>query len=229
MDKTTKILRREVFTPGNSLQVREAGGNSEAPRIIEGYAILFNTPSDPLWDDDESVAREVIAPDAVTQALLDTSDIKLTMFHNRELILARSNKGKGTLKYEIDDKGVKFSCEVPDTVDGDKAYNLISRGDIAGCSFMFTVLYKDPASVTREEVVLQDGRRGITFTIRAIEAIYDFTLAADPAYPQTEVNARERIKEDAARVESRPTELTECAREQIRSLRTLATAKSINY
>lgn len=195
MTTNSKILRREVFTPGTSLQVREADGDANAPRIIEGYAILFNTPSAPLWNDEDSVACEVIAPEAVTQTLLDSSDIKLTMFHNRELILARSNKGKGTLQYEIDDKGVKFYCEVPDTVDGDKAYNLVRRGDIAGCSFMFTVLYRDPASVTREEESLEDGRRGITYTIRAIEAIYDFTLAADPVYPQTEICNTDRICE----------------------------------
>ena len=169
------------------LQVREAEGES---RRIEGYAILFGVHSAPLWADEESEAREMIEPGAVTKELLDGCDVKMTMFHDRQLILARSKEGKGTLSYEVDTRGVKFSFDAPQTVDGDKALELVKRGDLAGCSFMFTTRYWDKDFVVRE-VEYRDNKKYITYRVRRITGIYDFTLAADPAYPATSVEARE--------------------------------------
>ena len=131
MEKKNKndLVRREVVV--TELHVREAGEGEAASRTIVGRAILFNTPSAPLWSDDEEEAREIIAPEAITKELLDGCDIKFTMFHDRQLILARSNKGTGTLSYTVDDKGVAFEFEAPNTVDGDKALELVKRGGIA--------------------------------------------------------------------------------------------------
>ena len=109
MNKDT-IIRRCLCTP-TELHVREAAEGEAPSRTITGYAILFNVPSAPLWSDEDSEAREVIAPEAVTKELLDGQDIKMTMFHNRQLILARSNKGGGTLSYTVDEKGVAFEFD----------------------------------------------------------------------------------------------------------------------
>lgn len=186
-----EIRRSRLLTaPAAELYVREAGEGEKPSRTIAGYAILFNTPSAPMWEDEDCVVREVIAPSAVTQELLDASDIKFTMFHNRERILARSNKGAGSLTYAIDERGVSFEFEAPETADGDMALEAVRRGDIAGCSFMFSTYYYDNSfvSMEREQV---EGRTEVTYTVRTIVGIYDFTLAADPAYPDTEVSARE--------------------------------------
>ena len=119
-EDTNKIIKRCLSTP-NMLHVREAAEGEAPSRTITGYAILFNTPSEPLWSDDDSEAREMIAPGAVSQEFLDSQDIKMTMFHDNHLLLARSDKGEGTLTYSIDDKGVAFEFDAPNTVDGDKA------------------------------------------------------------------------------------------------------------
>lgn len=186
----TKQIKREAFAPA-SLYIREQADGSES-RGIEGYAILFNTPSAVMWTTgDGSEVREVIDPSAVQRELLDASDIKMTMFHDRQLILARSNQGKGTLSYEIDEKGVKFSFDAPQTADGDKALELVKRGDIAGCSFAFSTYYNDREYVEKE--VASDGN--ITYRVKALTGVYDFTLAADPAYPDTECNLREIMEE----------------------------------
>lgn len=186
----TKQIKREAFAPA-SLHIREQADGSES-RGIEGYAILFNTPSAVMWTTgDGSEVREVIDPSAVQRELLDASDIKMTMFHDRQLILARSNQGKGTLSYEIDEKGVKFSFDAPQTTDGDKALELVKRGDIAGCSFAFSTYYNDREYVEKE--VASDGN--ITYRVKALTGVYDFTLAADPAYPDTECNLREIMEE----------------------------------
>ena len=115
----------------------------------------------------------------------------MTMFHDRQLLLARSNKGSGTLSYGVDDKGVYFEFEAPDTADGDKAIELVKRGDIAGCSFAFSTRYYDRAFV--EESVVHGDKVEVTYRVKVITGIYDFTLAADPAYPDTSVEAREIV------------------------------------
>lgn len=190
-----KVISRVLHTV-TDLRVREAAEGEAASRTITGYAILFNTPSAPLYSYDDEEACEVIAPGAVTKELLDGCDIKMTMFHNRQLILARSKNGTGTLEYGIDDKGVYFEFEAPKTTDGDKALELVRRGDIAGCSFMFTTHYYDSAYVARD-VQRVDGKTLITYTVNVVTGIYDFTLAADPAYPDTtcEAEARELVTE----------------------------------
>lgn len=188
------IVRRCLCTP-TELHVREAAEGEAPSRTITGYAILFNVPSAPLWSDEDSEVREVIAPEAVTKEVLDAQDIKMTMFHDRQLILGRSNKGGGTLSYTVDDKGVAFEFDAPNTVDGDKALELVRRGDISGCSFAFTTHYYDSDFVERQSEVAPNGVNKITYRVKAVTGIYDFTLAADPYYPDTSVEAREFAKE----------------------------------
>lgn len=187
-NKDTEV-KRTLRIPCADLRVREAEGDQPS-RTITGYAILFNTPSAPLWSDEDSEAREVIAPEAITKEVLDGYDIKFTMYHDRQRILGRSNKGTGTLEYFVDEKGVGFNLELPKSPNGDEALELVSRGDISGCSFAFTTRYWDSAFVERTAKVVK-GATQITYTVKAVTGVYDFTLAADPAYPDTSVEARE--------------------------------------
>lgn len=191
MEKKNKneLVRREVVVTCADLHVRESEGVAPS-RTIVGYSILFNTPSAPLWSDEDEEAREIIAPEAITKEVLDNCDIKFTMFHDRQLILARSKNGAGTLSYTVDEKGVAFEFEAPNTADGDKALELVKRGDLSGCSFMFSTHYWDEAFVSRS-VEVRDGRAYITYTVKAVTGVYDMTLAADPAYQDTSVEARE--------------------------------------
>ena len=214
-----KIISRTLHTVSD-LRIREAGEGEAPSRVITGYAILFGVPSAPLWADEDEEAREIISAEAVTQELLDNSDIKMTMFHDRQLILARSKNGEGTLKYGIDDKGVYFEFEAPNTVDGDKALELVRRGDIAGCSFAFTTRYYDDDFVSRS-VSYVNGRRIVTYMVRMMTGIYDFTLAADPAYPDThcETEAREWV---STLREKREDKNQEKIREQVRAMRSAA-------
>ena len=190
MKKKTEIVKRTINIADANIHVRE-NADGKPSRTITGYAIVFGVESEPLWSDEESVAREVIDPTAITRDLLDQSDIKFTMFHDRQLILARSNQGKGTLSYNVDSKGVSFSFDSPNTVDGDKALELVRRGDISGCSFAFATYYGDPDFVERDSAVV-DGVDMITYHVKAITNIYDMTLAADPAYTDTTVSTEER-------------------------------------
>lgn len=225
MAKNKDAVINRILHTVTDLRVREAPEGEAVSRTITGYAILFGVPSAPLYDWEDEEAREVIAPEAVTKELLDGCDIKMTMFHDRQLILARSKNGAGTLKYGVDDKGVYFEFEAPNTVDGDKALELVRRGDISGCSFAFSTHYYDSAYVQRT-VQRVDGKTIITYTVNVITGIYDFTLAADPAYPDTncEAEVRELIRE--LREQEQPDgkeEREKKVREQVREMRRAAT------
>lgn len=226
MSKKEQIVKRMLLTVGADIHVREAAEGAAESRTIAGYAILFNTPSAPLWADDESEAREVIAPEAITKELLDVCDIKFTMYHNRQIILARSNKGTGTLTYSVDEKGVTFEFEAPKTAHGDEALELVRRGDLTGCSFMFSTRYYDDACVERTAKVV-NGVTMITYTVKGVTGIYDFTLAADPAYPETSVEARELVTELREAVKPQPQQPApkpnENLQKQLREMRRAAT------
>lgn len=174
------------------LRIREATDGAES-RTIEGYALKFGVRSRLLCDWWNNY-YEVLEPGCVTREMLDKQDIKLTMFHDRQLVLARSNKGNGTLSYEVDKVGVKFWAEMPHTVDGDKALELVSRGDIAGCSFIYSTDEDDSENAVSYERLDEKGDDGEDILLRhvkRIDNVYDFTITTDPAYEQTDVSKRE--------------------------------------
>ncbi len=186
-----KMIKRNLPIIG-ALRLRENPDGGES-RTIEGYALKFGVRSRLLCDWWENY-YEILEPGCLSKEVLDDQDIKLTMFHDRQLILARSNKGSGTLSYEVDEVGVKFWAEMPHTTDGDKALELVQRGDIAGCSFCYSTDEEDSMNAVSYERLsekTQDGKDILLRHVKRIDNVYDFTLAADPAYEQTEVSKRE--------------------------------------
>lgn len=217
MNSNKTDIRREILTLSD-LHVREAG-EGEQSRAIEGYAILFDTLSAPLYEDESEVIYEMIAP--ITREFLDGCDIKMTMFHDRQLILARSRNGQGTLSYNVDEKGVSFSFEAPNTADGDKALELVKRGDISGCSFMFSTHYYDPQYVSKE-VKRENGKTVTVYRVNVMTGIFDFTLAADPAYPDTNCEASQRELIAELRKPEETTQDDNKMREQVLEMRQAA-------
>ena len=166
-------------------------------RIVEGYAVVFNSRSNELWDFGDGTFVEVIERGAITPELVASSDVKALLYHNRERVLGRSNKGAGSLTLELDDHGLKYRFTAPNTADGDTAVELVKRGDISGSSFAFTVA--TGGSRMEEQA---DGT--VLRTITKISGLYDITLTPDPAYSDTSVAVREM-----QRLESEPSEVSE--------------------
>lgn len=186
------MKKKRTIAIVSGLRIREATDGAES-RTIEGYALKFGVRSRLLCDWWNNY-YEVLEPGCVTREMLDKQDIKLTMFHDRQLVLARSNKGNGTLSYEVDKVGVKFWAEMPHTVDGDKALELVSRGDIAGCSFIYSTDEDDSENAVSYERLDEKGDDGGDILLRhvkRIDNVYDFTITTDPAYEQTDVSKRE--------------------------------------
>lgn len=186
------MKKKRTIAIVSGLRIREATDGAES-RTIEGYALKFGVRSRLLCDWWNNY-YEVLEPGCVTREMLDKQDIKLTMFHDRQLVLARRNKGNGTLSYEVDKVGVKFWAEMPHTVDGDKALELVSRGDIAGCSFIYSTDEGDSENAVSYERLDEKGDDGEDILLRhvkRIDNVYDFTITTDPAYEQTDVSKRE--------------------------------------
>lgn len=179
MEKKREIL---YFGDKGKPRIREVEGGES--RIIEGYAVVFGVQSKILSEFGE-IYREIIEPGAITQDDLNRFDIKMTIWHNRERLIARSNMGKGTLNLFVDDIGVGFWLEAPHTPDGNTALELTAREDLSGASFTFWADEKKSVRYTREP----NGM--IIRHVSKVDIIFEMTLASDPAYVQTSVTVRE--------------------------------------
>ena len=173
--------KREVRTIECELAIREAPQDASGEsRTITGTAIVFNKESEVLDDWGEKF-REMILPEACTAGFLQSQDIKLNLLHERELAIARSIKGQGSLQLTVDGIGVHFEFEAPRCDLGDRALELIRTGVYSGCSFEFY-----PQDYDVEE---RDGE--VLIKHRKFAALTALTIGMDPAYRQTSVNARE--------------------------------------
>ena len=150
--------------------------NDPENRHIEGYGSVFNKRSLDLGG-----FTEVIAPGAF-DGVIEESDVKCYLDHNPNRgILARSRNGEGSLTLSVDDEGLKYSFDAPHTALGDEVIEGLVRGDYSQSSFAFTV---QDESWTKEE----DGR--YLRTITKVNRLYDVSIVADPAYPDTSVAMR---------------------------------------
>ena len=164
----------EVRSLGN-LELRQEGDS----RRIEGRAIVFDSPSVDMG------FTEIIKRGAITQELLDSSDIFLNFNHDDSRILGRSNCGKGSLNVELREDCVYFSIDAPETSLGDEVLAYLKRGDVNKCSFCFWMSGNDEDETWSKS---EDGT--ITRTINHIAGLHDLSIVWNPAYEQTTVSAR---------------------------------------
>jgi hypothetical protein len=169
MNKKTET---EIRLTGSEVRISSKG--KESGRRVEGYALLFNTPSDALD------FEEVIIPGAL-DGVIEKSNVFALLNHDSSRgILARCKSGKGTLKLEIDSKGLLYSFDAPNTALGDELLEYLKRGEVSESSFAFTV--KDDVW----EKVGTKTRR----TIKKFDELFDVSPVYDAAYSKTTVSAR---------------------------------------
>ena len=154
-------------------------------RTIEGYAVVFEKESRMLFDWLKGKKFiEIIKRGAVTNDDLKKWDIKALAEHDRSRLLARSYNGKGSLTLTVDDYGVKYRFEAPNTVEGDNAIELIKRGDIFGSSFAYTTNEGENIVYTKRS----DG--SLLREVTKLDKMYDVSVVTDPAYFGTDVTVR---------------------------------------
>lgn len=157
----------------SKIALREApqGGG---PREIFGRAIPFDSPSLPIYDD----FIEYIAPDAFDESLADDWEVLLLNAHNWGEPLARRSAGRLTLEKRAD--GIYFAATPPDTTRTQDLFKDIDAGNVAGCSFGFTVR-ADEWTTNEEGLNVRRILKG---------DLYEISTVVNPAYPDTSVAKR---------------------------------------
>lgn len=150
--------------------------------ILSGYFIKFDEVTE-LWPG----YFEVIKREGVEKAI-QSADIRALFNHDDSLVLGRT--GNGTVTLGVDDIGlfgdIIINKEDPQAIG---AYARVQRGDVVGCSFGFI-----PIKIDTEDRA--DG--SYLDTILELE-IFEVSPCTFPAYPQTEIAARQKDFESQQR------------------------------
>ena len=174
-------------------------------RRVEGYALLFNSQSRDLGG-----VFETIAPGALDGVLAD-SDLMCWLNHDHSRGALARCRGENmpqaaagnSLELAIDEKGLRYAFDAPNTALGNELLEGLKRGDINQSSFAFTV---DQDHWERNE----DGT--VNRTILKFARRYDVSPVYDPAYYGTDVKLDKRGLEDLEAKELKEKEEAEAAR-----------------
>lgn len=162
-------MERLVST--RDLELRTIGDNPDAPMIV-GYAAVFNELSDDLGG-----FRERIAPGAFAKSL--GNDVRALFNHDTNFVLGRTTTR--TLRLSEDERGLAIEIDPPPTTFARDMLAGMRRGDISQMSFGFRVL---PGGDIWDNI---DGE--IVRTLTNVD-LFDVSVVAIPAYPQTTAEVR---------------------------------------
>ncbi len=165
----------------SSLELRKDDEN-EQKMVVEGYAIVFDEET--LIGTEEHGFLESIDKNALKEANIKDVPFKYNHTDN-VLILARTRNG--SLKLEVDEKGLKIHAELIDTTSNRDIYKSIEAGLLDKMSFAFTVKAQswDKSGKVPKR------------TITAIDRLFDVSVVDLPAYDQTSIQASARSLEIA--------------------------------
>ena len=138
--------------------------------VLRGYPILFNTDTT-IYDYWYGEIRETILPTALEGT--DLSNVYLVTGHNIEPDKVLGRNGVN-MRMEVDDTGLFFECELPNTQHARDIYNLIESGLVDGMSFGFRC---------SDEV----NQETMTRTITHIDELFEITITPFPAYKEASV------------------------------------------
>lgn len=145
---TATFERRTLTQP---IEFRAEGTKLTA----SGYAAVFETRSQNLGG-----FVEVVKPTAFSKTLQE-ADVVALRNHDPAKLLGRVSAG--TLRLAVDERGLHYDIDLPDTTEGRDTAVLLERGDIVGSSFGFRTIRDswakaDDGLVQRslEEVALRD-------------------------------------------------------------------------
>ena len=159
-----------------SIDIDIQKSTGEEPLKLRGYAIVYNSLSEPLYGD---LFRERINRGAFTKSLLENDQVCL-WGHDTRYVLGR--KSSGTLILREDDKGLYFEVSLPNTTWARDLKESVDRGDIKQMSFGFKVVrdnWLDDKETLKE----------YSMPIREVEEItlHEISLVTFPAYTETNV------------------------------------------
>ena len=176
-------MKKKMEKIYRNIEIRAA----EDSRLIEGCAVVFNS-----WSRDLGGFQEIIRSSALTQELIDNSDVIANINHDDALMVARWNRGSGTLNLELREDGLYFSYEAPETERGNQLLWDIRHKNITECSFAFSLPMNDTC-----QRWYRDEAGNLKREITEIGGLYDVAVVNVAAYPATSVANRENIDVEA--------------------------------
>ena len=173
----------QIKTSTCELRSKDAG---EASRTVGGYAVKWGEMSELLWSD----YYEIIERGAITQEVIDKSDVVFVWNHERwTLPLGRKRPNQtleqATLRLEIDEKGLCYTCEVPVTQRGDELIEAVRRGDVSGVSLAFIPDY----DTMKWEDLGEYWLRRVTH----ITELFDISPTSYPCYDSATISNRSMV------------------------------------
>ena len=137
--------------------------------VVEGYAIVFDTPAT-QYGFTETIDRNALVG-------TDMKDVPMKYNHNDSvLIMARTRNN--SLQFTVDDRGLFIHAELIDTQSNRDLYKSIQAGLLDKMSFAFTTSQEEWNYDT-------DTRRVLT-----IDKLYDVSVVDTPFYDTTSIYAR---------------------------------------
>ncbi len=129
------MAKNKIIINSDTLEVRAGQPNNTIGdgNTVFGRAISYEVESDNLQ------FVEIIHKGAVDDELLANSDVYARVNHSDDYIVARWNRGKGSLHLENREDGLYYSFQVPNTEKGRELAEHIRRGEITSSSFSFVV------------------------------------------------------------------------------------------
>ena len=168
-----EIERRFVLPPGG-IEIRAAEGDK--PPVLTGYAAVFDVESEDLGG-----FREIVRRTAFDRSLRDGVDVLARAHHDSRDLLGRTSAK--TARLNVDEHGLRYEVDVPDTTTGRDVTVQVKRGDIRHSSFAFYL----PLGGDVWENHASDG-----LPLRELIDVdlVDVAPVVNPAYAATEVSAR---------------------------------------
>ena len=184
---------REIRVLGlEGLEIRHSGRPNEG-FTLRGYAAVYDQESHDLGG-----FKEKIAPGAFDEVLATNPDVHLTWDHDTRYVAARTKNN--TLHLSSDTHGLLIDAQVGNYSWAKDLRTALERGDINQGSFSFNV-----ADGGDEFKADDDGN--VMRTINRVGNLYDVTVTAQGAYPQTSLAAVRSL----AKATGRPPEEVEAA------------------
>lgn len=153
--------------------------SEENGKYLEGRAIVFGQRTNLGYCD------EIIEDGALDNT--DLKDVRFLINHNTDMIpLARSrnNNANSTMQLSVvpgEGMDVRVNLDTENNTDARSLYSAVSRGDISGMSFMFSVDKDSWDDVDTDHP---------TRHINSFKRIMEVSAVTFPAYAQTSIQAR---------------------------------------
>lgn len=179
------VQRRYLARKTQPIRLQERADG--ALPLIVGYAAVFYREDDPGTEYEMLPAEhgwprlvERIMPTAFNRAVKE-DDVRALFDHNSAAVLGRS--GAGTLRLFVDERGLRYEIDPPDTQTARDLLASLRRGDISGSSFAFL-----PRNTVHRS--LKEGNTTTEILERHDVQLFDVGPVTFPAYPGASAGVR---------------------------------------